>query len=93
MAFPDPSTVTGFNNLLPYINTVMDNAFGMVFLFALYTIFFLSLKEYPTNQALASASFITFPFAVFFYAIGLINIYFVVLFVILTIVFYVMIKE
>jgi len=93
MAFTNPSNITDMGRILPYVNEVMDSAFGILFLFAIFTVFFISLKEYPTPKAFAAAAFITVPFAVFFYIISIINTYFLILFVVLTIVGYLMIRE
>ena len=73
---PNPSSII---DLFIYANTVTSNAFGYLILIAVYIITFISLKNYPTERAFASASFITAITSVFMAVLGLVPT-FVVLF-------------
>lgn len=88
MAYPDAGNITTPGEMMVYVNVVMDNVFGVLFLFSVMTIFFISLKEYPTDQAFAVSATLTALFAVLFFFINLINGYFLILFIIFAIVGY-----
>ena len=93
MTYLEPSNITNIGEILPYINTVMDNMFGTALLFVLFFIFWISMKEYRTDRAFAAAAFISMPIAIFLFIMGLINTYILIIFVILTIVGYLSIKQ
>lgn len=89
----EPSNITNIGQILPYINTVMDNIFGSVLLVVLFFIFWISLKDYRTDRAFAAAAFVIMPIAIFFFIMGLINTYILIIFVIITIIGYLSIKQ
>tara|TARA_Y100000310_G_scaffold309833_1_gene354369 strand:- start:43 stop:360 length:318 start_codon:yes stop_codon:yes gene_type:complete len=58
--FPAPNfTGDGMSGLVTYVNTVTNNLFGASILFMVYSIAFLSLKNYSVIHANMAASFIT----------------------------------
>ena len=89
----EPSNITNIGGILPYLNTVMDNIFGSALLVVLFFIFWLSLKEYRTDRAFAAATFTAMPIAIFFFIMGIINTYILIIFIILTIVGYLSVKQ
>jgi len=93
MAYIEPSNITNIGEILPYVNTVMDGLFGTALLVILFFIFWMSLKDYKTDRAFAAAAFVTMPIAIFFFVMGLINTYILIIIVIITIVGYLSISK
>jgi len=93
MTYLEPSNITNVGEILPYLNVVMDNIFGVGLLVVFFFISFLSMKEYRTDRAFASAAFITMPIAILFFIMGLINTTILVGFGIVTVIGYFSIKQ
>lgn len=83
--YPMP-TATDFLGLFKYANTVTGNIFGLWMVFAFYFIVFISLKNYPTEKAFASANFTTAVFSYFLSVVGLIPLYVVLIPTVLSVV-------
>ena len=64
--------VTSLGGLVIFANTVTSGMWAAMLLITIFTIAFLSLKQYRTEAALPTATFITFIIAVFLWWAGLI---------------------
>jgi hypothetical protein len=59
MTFAYPSGVSNIPDLLLYINSITNNWFGILILFAVFVISFLSMKGSDPEKAFTASSFIS----------------------------------
>jgi len=80
--FSYPTNATKMYQIFQYSNTVTNEWFGAVILIMLFVIIFITLKDYKTNRAFATASFITAVVAVLFKSFSIITDFTLYLFII-----------
>ena len=71
-------------DILGYTNVATEGAFGIVGLFAIFIIVFIVSKNYPAEIAFMTASMITTISAIFFWLMGLVPDYVVVVMALIT---------
>jgi len=69
--FPMPNA-TNITGIATYANTVTGGWFWSLILVAIFMVTFLVQKNYPTERAFVSSSFLTFLSAIFMFILGLI---------------------
>lgn len=84
MPFDAPTNVTNFVTWMQYNNTVTDNMFGIGILVMLFIVVFIAFKQYETEQAFASACFISLIASIMLRVVGLVGSNVVLVFVILS---------
>ena len=72
--FPYPSANNqSIVDLMQWSNGVSEGAFGIMILIMIFTISFLSLKDYPSERIFPASSFITAMSSYFLYVLGVID--------------------
>lgn len=85
--YPNPTNLTRFYEFTDYANTVTQDAFGWGILFAAFLIAFLTLKaSFSTAKSLATAGYITTILSIFFFILGLVGFYVMLIMILLTVV-------
>jgi hypothetical protein len=74
MLYPTPN-ISDFISLFTYVQSVVP--FSQFIVLAIFFTSFFALKKYETLKALVSSIFITFLSALFFYLLGLLEVYWV----------------
>ena len=75
-AYPNITKVT---DLAVWCNSVTSGMFWPLIFFALFVILFFSFKQYSTERAFATSSFVTMIIGILMGVIGLVNSYVVIL--------------
>ena len=71
--FPYPNASQGFIQILPYLNSVSNNVFGIFLSITFVAILWLSFARYAKERALLAASFVGFITNGLLWAGGLVN--------------------
>jgi len=69
--FANASNLTGFVDIINYANVATGYIVGDTLLIGVFVVTFLALKNYPTERAFTTASFLTFLSAVMLSILGL----------------------
>ena len=72
MVFPMPNA-TGIMDVLSYANTVTNDIFWSLIVLAVFITTYMTLKNWPTPQALAGAGFLTFIISLFVWLMSLVS--------------------
>lgn len=83
--YPQPNS-TGIMDILLYSNSVTNDWFGVVVVFMVFVVGFISQKHYGTERAVASASFLTAISSYLLFAMGLVGSHIILIPTIMTVV-------
>lgn len=75
LLYPTPTNITDFVSMFTYAQTIVP--FAQLTILAVFFTSFFALKKYETMRVLPSALFLTFLSALFFYLLGLSEVYWV----------------
>ena len=84
--YPTNSTIDGLGSFIQFVNNSADGYLGYGFLLIIFLTTFGFSMVAGSRKALLTSSFITFIFSIYLARLGLINIMFVILLIIMTII-------